>query len=208
MRHLDIQNASKPHTSKNTDKTMNRYALARDRRITIFALVAEVLSVVSILLILDPLIAQKLDQKSLLTAHLPWGLSLGLILFFQYMLLGVELIVRYREPREQWTIPLAFLPFGHIVRFLFMLTIELTVITIKLSVYFLSVALAFLFLLTRTHNILNSSAIVDWTDRSLEPLELAVTWLYNKLYFNKIRSNTSVFTAFFNQNLSLWCINH
>lgn len=187
---------------------MNKYDLARDRRITIFALVAEVLSVVSILLILDPLIAQKLDQKSLLSDHLPWGLSLGLILFFQYTLLGVELIVRYREPRDQWTIPLAFLPFGHIVRFLIMLAVELNVIVLKLSVYFLSVALAFLFLLTRTQKILNTSALVDWTDRCLEPVEFGVNWLYNKLYFNKIRSNTSVFTPFFNQNLSLWCINH
>ena len=82
------------------------------------------------------------------------------------------------------------------------------VVALKLLVYFLSVLTAFATQILRIDKWCSTAKWVDFVDRFLEPIEYGVNRLYNWLYFNKIRANSSVFTSMFNGSLSFWCINH
>lgn len=187
---------------------MTRYELARDKRITISALILEILSVVSIVLLTDSVLWYKLGIQTVMLNHLSFGVAIGIVLVIQYGLVVIEMIARYREDKYGFTLPLVFLPFGHIVRLVFMIVLEAIVVSIKLFVYFISVLFQFLFLLLRLDKLFGTAHIVDLTDKSLEPLEVLVNHTYNILYFNKIQTNGNVFNAVFNGNLTFWCINH
>lgn len=187
---------------------MTLYELARDKRITISALVLEVLSVISVFLLVDSILVDQLGVQTVMSNHLSWEVSAGIVIFIQYILVCIEMIARYREEQRGFTLPLVFLPFGHIVRLLLMIALEVIVVSIKLIVYFISVLLQFVFLIVRADKMIGSSHFVDLTDRALEPLERFVNATYNFLYFNKIQTNGNIFNAVFNGNLTFWCINH
>jgi len=187
---------------------MTIYDLSRDKRVTIAALVLEVLSVLSLVVLLNALLGDQFGLQTAIFKDLSWQKSLGLALVIQYLLVGLELLARYREETRGWTLPLVFIPMGHVLRFALMFALALLVIVFKLLVYFVSVVLSFVFLLTRTNLVLGTAHLVDTVDRFLEPIETFVNRVYNALYFNKIPTNGGVFNAFFNGSLVFWCINH
>ena len=205
---------------------MTRYELARDKRITISALVLEVFSVISVFLLFDAILGNQIcrgepgictyfwsfiDQmgiQPIMSNHLSCGVAAGIVILIQYFLVTIEMIARYREDNCGFTFPLVFLPFGHILRLMLMIALEIIVVSIKLLVYFISVLLQFVFLILRIDKYVGSALLVDLTDRLFEPLERFVNATYNILYFNKIQTNGNVFNAVFNGNLTFWCINH
>ena len=205
---------------------MTRYELARDKRITISALVLEVLSVISVFLLFDAFLGNQICRggqgicayvwpfilktglQPVMSNHLSFGVAAGIVILIQYFLVAIEMIARYRADKFGFTFPLVFLPFGHILRLMLMIALEIIVVSIKLLVYFISVLLQFVFLILRIDKRIGSAHIVDITDRLLEPLERFVNATYNFLYFNKIQTNGNIFNAVFNGNLTFWCINH
>jgi len=187
---------------------MTIYDLSRDKRVTVTALILEVLSVLSLVVLLNALLGDQFGLQTAIFKNLTWQKCLVAVLALQYLLVGLELLARYREETRGWTLPLVFLPMGHVLRFALILALALIVIVFKLLVYFVSVVLSFVFLLTRTNKFMGTAHLVDTVDRLLEPLETFVNRTYNALYFNKIRTNGGVFNAFFNGSLVFWCINH
>ncbi len=192
---------------------MTRFELARDKRITIAALVLDVLSVLFILLLVNELVAVQFGIQTFSLNHEPsWDGVKNMALFFvlptQYLLAVVELIARYREDGRSFTLPIVFLPFGHVLRFLIMFALEAIVVAVKLVVYFLSVLIEFVLMICRLDKVAGTALCVDAVDRCLEPVEKFVNATYNFLYFNKIQTNGNIFNSVFNNCLTLWCINH
>ncbi|MBQ9394251.1 MAG: hypothetical protein IJU23_01890 [Proteobacteria bacterium] len=187
---------------------MTKYELAGDKRITIAAVILEVLMLISCALLTDAIIEYVFKVQLLFTEPVSIEHTSIAVLVLQYLIVTIELIARHRDDQRGLTIPIVFLPGGIIVRTVTMIILELLVITFKLLAYFISVLLSFVFQIFHVDKFLNTAALVDVTDRYLEPLEILVNKVYNLLYFHKIRANTSVFTSVFNGSLSFWCINH
>lgn len=186
---------------------MTRYELACDKRITLAAIVFEAAMLVSFVLCADALL-EYLQIQTIMASHISLSSAVTAVLLCQYAIVATEWIARYRDDNRGRTIPIVLLPGGIILRALIMCAATVCVIAIKLLVYFISVLIAFIGQITRLDRFIGTSALVDAIDRGLEPIEFGVNCLYNGLYFNKIRANSSVFTAVFNSSLSLWCINH
>ena len=187
---------------------MTRYELARDKRITISALILEVLSIISFILLVDSILGNQLGVQTIMANHLSWTISSAIVIVIQYALVTIEMIARYREEKCGFTLPLVFLPFGHIVRLLIMLVLAIGVVSLKLIVYFVSVLIQFALLIFQLQKYLGTAHLVDITDICFEPMERFVNATYNLLYFNKIEINGNVFNTVFNGNLTFWCINH
>ncbi len=187
---------------------MTKYELAEDKRITIVAIIFEILMVVACLLLGDAIVEEYLKIQTLFAQPVPIKASAIAVIVLQYLIVVIEMIARHRGDQRGLTIPLVFLPGGIVLRTLIMIVCEAAVIVFKLLSYFISVLLAFVFQSCRLDKLMGTSKLVDLTDTILEPLETGVNKLYNLLYFHKIRANTSVFTSVFNGSLSLWCINH
>jgi hypothetical protein len=200
-------------TSKNSKKThaedryKRRIALAKDKRVTITALILELLIGLCFVLLVDAFIGQAMQQSTLITSHVSWHYVLAFYLVLQYALVAGEIIASRRVEERSWTIPLVFLPFGNLFRIFIMLTLELTIIIPKLLVYFTSVLLSFPLLLLNLSGRVKFYPI-DIFDKITEPLEMIINRIYNALYYNKIKTRANVFNAFFNNTLSFWCINH
>lgn len=187
---------------------MTRYQLACDKRITLLAILLEAAMVVACVFLADAVAETIFHIPTMMASHVSMTTALIAVGMLQYLIVATELIARHRDAHCGFTLPLVFIPGGLILRTFLVTGCNLAVITLKLLVYFVSVLLAFAFQILRVNKHLGSARLVDLTDRLLEPVEIAANRLYNALYFNKIRANTSVFTAVFNGSLSLWCINH
>ena len=187
---------------------MTKYELAGDKRITIAAVILEVLMLISCALLGDAIIEHIFKMQLLFTEPVSIKNTAFAVLVLQYLIVGIELIARHRDDQRGFTIPIAFFPGGIIVRTIIMAILEILVIAFKLIAYFISVLLSFVFQIFHVDKFVSTAAIVDTTDYILEPVEILVNKIYNLLYFHKIRANTSVFTSVFNGSLSLWCINH
>lgn len=187
---------------------MTKYELAGDKRITLAAVVFEVLMLVFCALLADSIIENVFKIPLLFAEPVSIEVSAVCVFVLQYLILITELIARHRDDQRGFTLPLVFLPGGIILRLLIMLCVEAVVIVFKLIVYFLSVLFSFVFQILHVDKKFGTAGVVDLTDHILEPVEIRVNKLYNLLYFHKIRANSSVFTSVFNGSLSLWCINH
>ena len=187
---------------------MTKYELACDKRITMMAILFEILMIVACVLLVDASLEHFWGIQTMIASHVPFHAALIAVIVLQYVLVSIELIARNRDECHGLTLPLAFIPGGTIVRTLLMTTLATLVIAFKLVVYFVSVLLAFVFQILHVDKFLGTSRWVDGIDGILEPLEMSVNRLYNSLYFHKIRANTSVFSSVFNGCLSFWCINH
>ena len=190
-----------------TGATMTRYELARDKRITLAAIIGETAMVVSCVLLCDAAL-EHFGAQTPLASHVSLQTALTAVLAFQYFILAIEGVARYRSDNRGLTIPLAFLPGGIIARAVIIFAAVAAVASVKLLVYFLSVLAAFVLQIFRLDRRIGTGKIADLIDRIAEPAEHAVNRLYNLLCFNKINANSSVFAAMFNGSLSLWCINH
>ncbi len=186
---------------------MTRYELARDKRITLAAIIGETAMVISCVLLCDAAL-EHFGAQTPLASHVSLWTALTAVLGFQYIMLAIEAVARYRSDNRGLTIPLALLPGGIIARAVIMFAAIAAVASVKLLVYFLSVLTAFAIQILRLDRRFGTGKIADLIDRAAEPAEHAVNRLYNLLYFNKINANSSVFAALFNGSLSLWCINH
>ena len=180
---------------------MTRYQLACDKRITLLAILLEAAMVVACVFLADAVAETIFHIPTMMASHVSMTTALIAVGVLQYLIVATELIARHRDAHRGFTLPLVFIPGGLILRTFLVTGCNLAVITLKLLVYFVSVLLAFAFQILRVNKHLGSARLV-------EPVEIAANRLYNALYFNKIRANTSVFTAVFNGSLSLWCINH
>lgn len=187
---------------------MTRYQLACNKAITIIAIILEIIMVVVCILLGDAIIQQVFHIQTLLANHVSIPVFIICFLFLQYAIVFVERIARYRKNADGFTLPLAFLPGGIIIRTVFMLAFEFIVVFFKLIIYFLSVLFEFIFQILHIHKYLGTSNLVDTTDLILEPIEIGVNYVYNFLYYHKIQPRTSVFSSLFNSTLSFWCINH
>ncbi len=196
---------------------MTRYELSRDKSVTVAALVLDVFCVLSCVLLADSLLGDTLGIQTVMSKHISPVIAIIIALVIQYLLLGVELIARYREEIRGFTFPIVFIPGGHILRFVFMVVIELLPVLIRLLAYFLSVlvqiigiipGVRLIFRLLSRVTALDGGTFVDNIDGLLEPLDWFVNRVYNVLYYNKIQQNGNVFNAVFNCNLTFWCINH
>ena len=194
---------------------MTRYELACDKRITLTAIVFEVLMLISCVLLTDSVLVtlaehypHKVMYDPIFASHVPLVFAIWCVVVLQYLITIIEMIARFRDDTRGLTIPLVWLPGGMIVRSVLILALAILVISIKLVIYFTSVMLTFLFQIIHIDKHWTTCHLVDITDRVMEPLERYVNKLYNILYYHKIHANTSVFTSIFNGSLSLWCINH
>lgn len=187
---------------------MTKYELAREKGITITAIVLEVLMIASCALLGDAIIEAMFKVQLLFTEPVSITKTATSVLVLQYLIVGIELIARHRDDQRGLTIPIVFLPGGIIIRAGIMIALELFVLVFKLLAYFISVLMSFIFQIFCVDKFANTTSLVDMTDRRLEPAEIFVNKTYNLLFFHKIRANTSVFTSVFNSSLSLWCINH
>lgn len=187
---------------------MTKYQLARHKAITIIAIILEINMVFVCILLGDALAQQVFNIQTLLANHVSIPLFIVGFLLLQYGIVVVERMARFRRNADGFTLPLAFLPGGIIVRTVIILALEFIVIFFKLIVYFVSVLYEFVFQILHIHKFIGTSKFVDTTDFILEPLEIGVNYIYNFLYYHKIQPRTSVFNAFFNSTLSFWCINH
>lgn len=187
---------------------MTRYELARDKRVTIAAVVLEGLMVVACVLLVDSINAEFFKVQTMLASHVPLKVALVVVALLQYGIVATELVARHRVERRGWTIPLVFLPGGIVFRSALMFMLCGSVVIVKMAVYFVSVLLEFVFQLLHISRLAGTATLVDLADRALEPLEMGVNRVYNALYYSKIVANSSVFTSVFNGTLSLWCINH
>ena len=187
---------------------MTRYELACDKRVTLAAIIFEVLMVISCVLLADAINAEVLENETMLASHVSVVTAGVIVLVLQYLIAGTELIARYRDRTDKFTLPLVLIPGGIILRTVTMFGLCAVVVAIKLIVYFVSILLTFLLQILHIERVVNTSVMVDYPDISMEPLEKFVNDVYNVLFFHKIRENSSVFTSVFNGCLSLWCINH
>lgn len=183
--------------------------IAGSRWVTFAVIVFELLELATVGMIADYEIALRNDT----THYIDHGferLDLLIILgVIQYVLIGLEILVKRRTRAEGFTIPLGLLPFGRAARFVLMVVICLLVMVPKLLIYFLymSVGVPFIAVLARL-GITLPGRILDILDSIFEPLEWGTNRLYNLLYFNKIEKTGSVFNTFFNLLLTPWCLNH
>ena len=187
---------------------MTRYEIACDKRITLTAIVLEVLMLISCILLADAVNAELLKNETMLASHVSFAMACAFVGVLQYLIVSVECIARFRDDTRGLTLPLAWLPGGIIVRSVLVYTLSIVVICMKLIIYFLSVMFTFLLQILHVDKKCTTSGMVDIVDRVTEPVERLVNSLYNLLYYHKIRKNTSVFTSIFNGSLSFWCINH
>ncbi|MBO5752807.1 MAG: hypothetical protein J6S69_03820 [Proteobacteria bacterium] len=187
---------------------MTKYERACQKRITIAAIILEVLMLVAVFLLGDAAMGVYFNIQTPLAYHMSILTALIAVGVLQYMILTIELIARHREDRRGFTIPIAFLPGGTMVRALIMLISNVVVMCLKMVIYFISVMLSFGFQICRLDKVLGTAHLVDMADHMLEPIEIAVNKLYNLLYYHKIKPNTCIFTSIFNSSLSFWCINH
>lgn len=187
---------------------MTKYELARDKKVTIAALVLEVFTLLSFVLLADSILGNQFGIQTMLSNHVSWKAAVVIVLICQYALITIELIARNREEHREFTIPLVFIPFGHIIRAVILFALDAVVVAVKLIVYFLSVLLEFIFMICRVDKYIGTSHIVDMFDRRLEIVEKFVNATYNHLFFVKIQSNGNIFNSVFNSCLTLWCINH
>ena len=149
------------------------------------------------------------ENQALIVDSFSWiAICLVPVLVLQYLLVGVEILSSYRVENRSFTFGVVFFPLGHLLRVIFVFVLCVPLIVVKLLVYFSSVVLSFLFILTRTDKYLGTARLVDSMERVLEPLELGVNHIFNFLYFNKIQPSGNAFSVLFNGNLTLWCINH
>ena len=188
--------------------TQSLYNFARNKYITFFAIVFEVLMLVTFILLADVFVEEVLHIPTMLATHVPLWYAVGALLGLQYLIAIFEVIASFREDRRGITIPIVFLPGGIVLRVAIMVTLEVIVIAFKLLAYFISVLLEFFFQIVRLDKIMGTAHFVDRIDRKLEPMEILVNRIYNLLYFHKIHANSSVFSSVFNGSLSFWCINH
>ena len=184
------------------------YNFARNKYITFFAIVFEVLTLVTFILLADVFVEEVLHIPTMLATHVPLRYAAGTLLGLQYLIAIFEVIASFREDRRGFTLPIVFVPGGIVLRAAIMAVLALLVITIKLLAYFISVLLEFFFQIFRLDKVMGTAHFVDAIDRRLEIFEICVNRVYNFLYFHKIHANSSVFTSVFNGSLSLWCINH
>jgi len=187
---------------------MTRYDLSRDKRVTIAALVLDVLCLLSFALLADSFLGDTLGIQTVMSNHVSPTIAIIVAVVIQYMLVAVEMIARYREDARGITLPIVFLPGGHILRFAILLLFTSVFLVIRLITYFLSVLFQFVCLVTRLDKVIGSAHIVDFIDRRLEPFDWVVNIMYNLLHYNKIQTNGNVFNTVFNCNLTFWCINH
>ena len=176
---------------------MNIYRISCDKRVTIAAVVLEVLMVVACVLLGDAIAQQVLKIPTMLDNHISVTTAAIVVGVLQYLIVVTELIACHRDDRRGFTLPIVFLPGGIIVRYAFMAVLAVSVVLLKLLTYFVSVLLAFVFQICRVDRIINAGRLIDRIDRTLEPIEIGVNRIYNVLYFHKIRANTSVFTSIF-----------
>ncbi|MBR4985565.1 MAG: hypothetical protein IKY83_07495 [Proteobacteria bacterium] len=184
------------------------YQIARNKYITLIAIILEILMLVSCILLADALIEEVLHIQTMLATHVPLKATVIAVLALQYMIAITEFLASFREDRRGFTLPIVFFPGGIILRAVIMAILALVVIAYKLCVYFVSVLFQFVFQILRIDKHVGTAHQVDAVDRHLEPLEIWVNRVYNRFYFHKIHANSSVFTTVFNGSLSLWCINH
>lgn len=187
---------------------MTKYELACKKRITILAIILEVLMLIACFLLGDAAMGQFLNIQTPLAYHMSISTSLIVVLVLQYILLAVEFIARHREDRRGFTLPVAFIPGGTVIRTFIMLISNIIVMSLKMITYFFSVMLAFIFQICHVDKYIGTAHLTDMTDHLLEPIEIGVNKLYNLLYYHKIKPNTCIFTSIFNGSLSFWCINH
>lgn len=186
---------------------MTRYELACDKRITLAAIIAESAMFIACVLLADAAL-EHFSIQTILASHVSLQAAIAVVLVIQYAVVAIEAIARYRDDNRGMTIPLVLIPGGIILRAVLMAAAVGAVVALKLCVYFLSVLVAFTAQILRIDKSFTTARWVDFVDRFLEPVEFCVNRLYNLLYFNKIRENSSVFSSLFNGSLSLWCINH
>ena len=187
---------------------MTQYELACDKRITLAAIVFEVLMVISCILLLDAVNAEVFKIETLLASHVSVKTACIIVIILQYLIFITELIARHRDQKGGFTIPLVVLPGGIILRTILMFSLCACVVSFKLIIYFISILTTFILQLLHIEKYINTSILVDIPDLIMEPFEYGVNTIYNHLYYHKIRANSSVFTSVFNGSLSLWCINH
>lgn len=186
---------------------MTRYELACDKRVTSAAIISESAMFIACILLADATL-EHFSVQTIMASHVSLPVAIVTVLAIQYAIVALEIIARYRDDNRGMTIPLALIPGGIILRAVIMTAAIGAVVALKLCVYFLSVLVAFITQILRVDKWCSTARWVDFVDRFLEPVEFCVNRLYNLLYFNKIRANSSVFSSLFNGSLSLWCINH
>ncbi|MBS7381220.1 MAG: hypothetical protein KIG72_08140 [Bradymonadales bacterium] len=186
---------------------MTRYELACDKRVTLAAIISESAMIVACVLLADAAL-EHFSIQTMMASHVSLQAAIIVVIAIQYVIATIEIVASYRDDNRGATIPIAFVPGGIILRFVLMVVAIGAVVALKLLVYFLSVLTAFATQILRIDKWCSTAKWVDFVDRFLEPIEYGVNRLYNWLYFNKIRANSSVFTSMFNGSLSFWCINH
>ena len=194
------------------------HRFAENKKLTTFlAIFFEVQMLIACFLLGDAIVQNVFKIQTMFSNSVPLMFSFAYIIILQYIIIGLELIVRFRgttkyikngKEHKIDTCPLVFVPCGIIFRTLIMAVLELLILIFKLLIYFVSVLFEFLCQIFRVSKYIGSATLVDLSDSIMEPLEYAVNSVYNFLYFHKIQSNTSVFSSVFNGSLSLWCINH
>ena len=194
------------------------HRFAENKKITTFlAIFFEVQMLIACFLLGDAIVQNVLQIQTMFSNSVPLTFSFAYIIVLQYIIIGLELIVRFRgttkyikkgKERKIGTCPIVFLPCGIIFRTLFMAVLEILILIFKLLIYFLSVLFEFLCQIFGVSKYIGSATLVDVADSIMEPLEYGINSVYNFLYFHKIQPNTSVFSSVFNGSLSLWCINH
>ena len=150
---------------------MTRYELACDKRITLAAIVFEILMVVSCILLLDAVNAEVFKIETVLASHVSVKTACICVLVLQYLIVATECIARYRSEVNKMTLPLVFLPGGIIFRTLFMFLICATVVSLKLVVYFVSILITFVLQIVHLNKVIDMSELVDIPDRIMEPIE-------------------------------------
>lgn len=183
--------------------------IAGSRWVTFAVIAFELLELATVGMIVDYEVALRNDT----THYIDHGferLELLIILgVIQFVLIGLEILVKRRFRIQGFTLPLGLLPFGRAVRLVLMFTICFLVMVPKLLIYFLymSVGVPLIALLARL-GMTFPGRVLDTLDSIFEPLEWGTNRLYNLLYYNKIESTGSVFNTFFNLMLTPWCLNH
>ncbi|MDX9724324.1 MAG: hypothetical protein RBU37_26485 [Myxococcota bacterium] len=182
---------------------------AKSRWTTLLVVSCELAESVAVALLADRLLAQALRAKPYIDHSFSMSALLGALAVFGYLCLGLELFIRYREPRPSRTLPLVFLPFGRQLRFALIIVGSILLLLPKLLAYFLYLTVA-IPLIAISSRLLGGAGLrlIDRFDVLMEPLEHALGMLYNFLHYNKIEGRRSIFDPLFNVYLTLWCMNH
>ena len=196
-------------TKKNSTDINRKTPKSQSSAITLFAFLFETLTLITLLLLVDKTSAHFLDLPGIISLKISFEALIASLLIAQYLLLSLEITAGKRIPRRSFTLPIAIIPFGNLIRLTLLLTLEIIVIIPKFTVYFLYVTIGTP-INAATDRFLNALGHknIDRFDKFLEPFEAFINKLFNLLHYNKIEKNCTVFNAFFNTTLTLWCINH